>query len=79
HQSLDNAALFLPIPKYSVEVHDEFNIPEAVTNAFRIASACQAGAAFVSFPQHVLNDVTNTKSVRDVAAKKHDPATEDEI
>lgn len=35
HQSLDNAALFQPITKYSVEVQETGNIPEAVTNAFR--------------------------------------------
>ncbi|WEZ05494.1 acetolactate synthase AlsS [Bacillus subtilis] len=79
HQSLDNAALFQPITKYSVEVQDVKNIPEAVTNAFRIASAAQAGAAFVSFPQDVVNEVTNTKNVRAVAAPKLGPAADDAI
>lgn len=79
HQSLDNAALFRPITKYSVEVQDVKNIPEAVTNAFRIASAGQAGAAFVSFPQDVVNEVTNTKNVRAVAAPKLGPAADDAI
>ncbi|WP_163138356.1 acetolactate synthase AlsS [Bacillus subtilis] len=79
HQSLDNAALFQPITKYSVEVQDVKNIPEAVTNAFRIASAGQAGAAFVSFPQDVVNKVTNTKNVRAVAAPKLGPAADDAI
>ncbi|WEY97982.1 acetolactate synthase AlsS [Bacillus subtilis] len=79
HQSLDNAALFQPITKYSVEVQDVKNIPEAVTNAFRIASAGQAGAAFVSFPQDVVNEVTNTKNVRAVAAPKLGPAADDAI
>lgn len=37
HQSLDNAALFKPVTKYSVEVQDVHNIPEALTNAFRAA------------------------------------------
>ncbi|MFP4956538.1 acetolactate synthase AlsS [Bacillus subtilis] len=79
HQSLDNAALFQPITKYSVEVQDVKNIPEAVTNAFRIASAGQAGATFVSFPQDVVNEVTNTKNVRAVAAPKLGPAADDAI
>ncbi|MGG0104607.1 acetolactate synthase AlsS [Bacillus subtilis] len=79
HQSLDNAALFQSITKYSVEVQDVKNIPEAVTNAFRIASAGQAGAAFVSFPQDVVNEVTNTKNVRAVAAPKLGPAADDAI
>ncbi|MHA4964335.1 acetolactate synthase AlsS [Bacillus subtilis] len=79
HQSLDNAALFQPITKYSVEVQDVKNIPEAVTNAFRIASAGQAGAAFVSFPQDVVNEVTNTKNVRAVAAPKLGSAADDAI
>ncbi|MGK9197033.1 acetolactate synthase AlsS [Bacillus subtilis] len=79
HQSLDNAALFQPITKYSVEVQDVKNILEAVTNAFRIASAGQAGAAFVSFPQDVVNEVTNTKNVRAVAAPKLGPAADDAI
>ncbi|WP_434517561.1 acetolactate synthase AlsS [Bacillus subtilis] len=79
HQSLDNAALFQPITKYSVEVQDVKNIPEAVTNAFRIASAGQAGAVFVSFPQDVVNEVTNTKNVRAVAAPKLGPAADDAI
>ncbi|AGE65208.1 alpha-acetolactate synthase protein [Bacillus subtilis XF-1] len=79
HQSWDKAALFQPITKYSVEVQDVKNIPEAVTNAFRIASAGQAGAAFVSFPQDVVNEVTNTKNVRAVAAPKLGPAADDAI
>ena len=79
HQSLDNAALFQSITKYSVEVQDVKNIPEAVTNAFRAASAGQAGAAFVSFPQDVVNEVTNTKNVRAVAAPKLGPAPDDAI
>ncbi|MFT8321969.1 MAG: acetolactate synthase AlsS [Bacillus sp. (in: firmicutes)] len=53
HQSLDNALLFKSITKYSVEVQDVNNIPEALTNAFRAAKSGQAGAAFISFPQDV--------------------------
>ncbi|MGU9967460.1 acetolactate synthase AlsS [Bacillus sp. N1(2025)] len=79
HQSLDNAALFQPITKYSVEVQETGNIPEAVTNAFRTASAGQAGAAFVSFPQDVVNEITNVKNVRSVPAPKQGPAPEEAV
>ncbi|WP_416655247.1 acetolactate synthase AlsS [Bacillus amyloliquefaciens] len=79
HQSLDNAALFQPITKYSVEVQETGNIPEAVTNAFRAASAGQAGAAFVSFPQDVVNEITTVKNVRGVPAPKQGPAPEEAV
>ncbi|ATX84923.1 MULTISPECIES: acetolactate synthase AlsS [Bacillus amyloliquefaciens group] len=79
HQSLDNAALFQPITKYSVEVQETGNIPEAVTNAFRAASAGQAGAAFVSFPQDVVNEITNVKNVRSVPAPKQGSAPEEAV
>ncbi|CDG27516.1 catabolic alpha-acetolactate synthase [Bacillus velezensis] len=79
HQSLDNAALFQPITKYSVEVQETGNIPEAVTNAFRAASAGQAGAAFVSFPQDVVNEITKVKNVRSVPAPKQGPAPEEAV
>ncbi|AHK50813.1 acetolactate synthase [Bacillus velezensis TrigoCor1448] len=79
HQSLDNAALFQPITKYSVEVQETGNIPEAVTNAFRAASAGQAGAAFVSFPQDVVNEITNVKNVRSVPTPKQGPAPEEAV
>ncbi|KXZ17137.1 acetolactate synthase AlsS [Bacillus nakamurai] len=79
HQSLDNAALFQPITKYSVEVQETGNIPEAVTNAFRAASAGQAGAAFVSFPQDVVNEITSVKNVRSVPSPKQGPAPEELI
>ena len=79
HQSLDKAALFQPITKYSVEVQETGNIPEAVTNAFRAASAGQAGAAFVSFPQDVVNEITNVKNVRSVPAPKQGPAPEEAV
>ncbi len=54
HQSMDNAGLFAPVTKYSVEVGHPDNVAEAITNAFREASASQPGAAFVSLPTDVL-------------------------
>lgn len=58
HQSMDNAALFQPITKFSAEVVDPKNVPEVVTNAFRAAESTEAGAAIVSFPQDVLTAKT---------------------
>jgi acetolactate synthase-1/2/3 large subunit len=58
HQSMDNAALFQPITKFSAEVVDPKNVPEVVTNAFRAAESTEAGAALVSFPQDVLTAKT---------------------
>ncbi|MEI2405440.1 acetolactate synthase AlsS [Niallia taxi] len=63
HQSLDNAALFKPVTKYSVEVQDVKNIPEALTNAFRAAKSGQAGAAFISFPQDVVTEETSVQAI----------------
>jgi len=54
HQSMDNAGLFQPVTKYSVEVGHPDNVAEAITNAFREASASQPGASFVSLPTDVL-------------------------
>ncbi|NJJ40658.1 acetolactate synthase AlsS [Paenibacillus apii] len=54
HQSMDNAGLFKPVTKYSVEVEHPNNVAEAITNAFREASTAQPGAAFVSLPMDVL-------------------------
>ncbi|MFD1773484.1 acetolactate synthase AlsS [Paenibacillus rhizophilus] len=54
HQSMDNAGLFKPVTKYSVEVEHPDNVAEAITNAFREASSAQPGAAFVSLPMDVL-------------------------
>ena len=46
HQSMDNAALFEPITKYSVEVEHPDNVPEALSNAFRSATSTNPGATF---------------------------------
>lgn len=53
HQSMDNAALFAPITKYSVEVQEPENISEVLTNAYRAANSTKKGASFVSIPQDV--------------------------
>lgn len=76
---MDNAALFQPITKYSAEVEDSNNIPEAVTNAFRAASAGQAGAAFLSFPQDVTAGPATAKPVGTMPTPKMGPAPDEQI
>ncbi|MFJ8527574.1 acetolactate synthase AlsS [Bacillus sp. NPDC094106] len=63
HQSMDNAALFEPITKYSVEVEHPDNVPEALTNAFRSATSIHPGATLVSLPQDVMTAETTVSSI----------------
>lgn len=79
HQSLDNAALFKPVTKYSVEVQDVKNIPEALTNAFRAAQSGQAGAAFISFPQDVVTEETSVEALAPLFVPALGPACESSI
>lgn len=53
HQSMDNAALFAPITKYSSEIQDPETLSENIANAFRIAKTAKKGASFLSIPQDV--------------------------
>lgn len=39
HQSMDNAALFQPITKYSAEIQDPETISEVIANAYRMAKS----------------------------------------
>lgn len=63
HQSMDNAALFEPITKYSVEVEHPDNVPEALSNAFRSATSTNPGATLVSLPQDVMTAETTVGSI----------------
>ena len=54
HQSMDAAALMKVVTKFTGEVNDPDNVPEAVANAFRAATAAPQGAAAVIVPQDVL-------------------------
>ena len=47
-----------PVTKSSVEVVDAQNIPEVIANAFRLATAPQSGACFISLPQDILSEKT---------------------
>lgn len=75
HQSMDNAALFAPITKYSAEVQDPDNISEVVANAYREAEAGKQGAGFVSMPQDVVDAQVNTKVIKPLIAPKLGPAS----
>lgn len=76
HQSMDQAALFQPITKYSAEVVDPKNVPEVVTNAFRSAESTSAGAAAVSFPQDVLSAKTTVGALGPLETPKLGNASE---
>ncbi|MCL1631158.1 acetolactate synthase AlsS [Sporolactobacillus sp. CPB3-1] len=79
HQSMDNAALFQPISKFSAEVVDPKNVPEVVTNAFRAAESTSAGASVVSFPQDVLVSKTTVNALGPLESPKLGVASEEAI
>jgi len=61
HQGMNNVKLMEAVTKTSVEVYSADNIPEMLANAFREALAPRRGASFVSFPQDVSNQLTESK------------------
>lgn len=80
HQSMDNAALFRPITKYSEEVIHAENVPEALTNAFRAASEPNQGAAFVSLPQDIVGEENvPVKAIRPLQKPKSGPASSEQV
>ncbi|EAD6938945.1 acetolactate synthase AlsS [Listeria monocytogenes] len=80
HQSMDNAALFRPITKYSEEVVHAESIPEAITNAFRSAAEPNQGAAFVSLPQDIVNEPNvPVKAIRPLAKPENGPASKEQV
>ncbi|WP_308149974.1 acetolactate synthase AlsS [Spiroplasma sp. AdecLV25b] len=70
HQSMNNAALFAPITKFSKEVIHQDNISETITNAFRSAENGIPGASFVSLPADI---ITSPVAVQAVAAVTNEP------
>ncbi len=80
HQSMDNAALFTPITKYSEEVVHAESVPEAITNAFRAATESRQGAAFVSLPQDIVNEENvPVKAIRPLARPENGPASKEQV
>jgi acetolactate synthase I/II/III large subunit len=53
HQSMDAVAALRPLTKYTGEVNDADNVPEAVANAVRAAITAPRGAAAVVLPADV--------------------------
>lgn len=64
HQSMDNAALFKPITKYSVEVQDGNTLSEIIANAYRHAKSGMSGASFISIPQDVVDSQVRVKAIK---------------
>src|ERR1700712_533165 len=58
HQSINTTAMFAAVTKYSVEVEDPDDVPEALANAFRIAVDGRPGAVVISLPQDVQSALT---------------------
>src|SRR5258708_37113258 len=63
-QSMDAAALLKTVTKFTGEINDPDNVPEAVANAFRAATSAPRGAAAVILPQDVLAAPTSASIVR---------------
>lgn len=63
HQSMDAVAALKPFTKYTGEVNDPDNVPEAVANAIRAALAPPRGAAAVVLPADVSSAATSAAIV----------------
>lgn len=79
HQSMDNAALFEPITKYSAEIQEPENISEVLANAYRAAEGAKQGASFVSIPQDVIDSPIKNKVIATLQIPKLGPASPVEI
>lgn len=64
HQNTNNVALMKPVTKSAVEVLMAQNIPEVISNAFRLAVAPRGGACFISLPQDVLHEATDAPVIK---------------
>lgn len=64
HQSMDNAALFQPITKYSAEIQDPETISEVIANAYRMAKSSKKGASFISIPQDVVDAPVKSEVIK---------------
>ena len=67
HQSMDAVAALKPFTKYTGEVNDPDNVPEAIANAIRIALTPPRGAAAVVLPADVLAATTSAAIIATVA------------
>jgi acetolactate synthase-1/2/3 large subunit len=79
HQSMDAVAALRPFTKYTGEVNDPDNVPEAVANAIRNALTPPRGAAAVVLPADVLAATTSAAIVEPSPVPKLGPAPADRI
>jgi acetolactate synthase I/II/III large subunit len=79
HQSMDAVGALKPFTKYTGEVNDPDNVPEAVANAIRAAVAPPRGAAAVVLPVDVLTAVTSAAIVKQSPVPALGPAPADRI
>ncbi|WP_122647143.1 acetolactate synthase AlsS [Enterococcus mediterraneensis] len=79
HQSMDNAALFKPITKYSVEVQDPETISEIIANAYRMAKSSKKGASFISIPQDVVDAPVKGEVIKPLKDPQLGSASADDI
>ncbi len=79
HQSMDNAALFAPITKYSSEIQDPETLSESIANAYRIAKTAKKGASFLSIPQDVTDGQVNGEAIKPLSAPKLGAASDEDI
>ena len=74
HQSMDAVAALKPFTKYTGEVNDPDNVPEAVANAIRAALTPPRGAAAVVLPADVLASATSAAMSRPSPVPRLGPA-----
>jgi len=79
HQSMDAAAMMKTVTKFTGEVNDPDNVPEAVANAFRSATTAPRGAAAIILPQDVLAAPTSAGITRALPSPALGPASAEAI
>ena len=79
HQSMDNAALFQPITKYSAEIQDPETISEVIANAYRMAKSSKKGASLISIPQDVVDAPVQGNIIKPLSDPKLGSASADDI
>jgi acetolactate synthase I/II/III large subunit len=79
HQTMDAVAALRPFTKYTGEVNDPDNVPEAVANAIRAALAAPRGAAAVVLPADVVTAATSAAIVEPSPVPALGPAPADRI
>jgi len=79
HQSMDAVAALKPFTKYTGEVNDPDNVPEAIANAIRIALTPPRGAAAVVLPADVLAAPTSAAIIEPSPVPALGPAPADRI